>query len=240
MKSAGPSKKIDRPALVLLAGILVVSTLGISHQSFWIDETYTAIEAQQITIQSGWHEMLRTGGSSLQMPLYMMWIWICGKFIGSSEIALRAVNLFWVLPGLIALWRALARQPRLQMSVFLVTIFSPFVWYYLDEARPYAMQIGAGLLLAAALCRWSEKTIFSPSAETIWVWGFVTALVALSGASMLGMIWAGAAIAAAIFLLPKERLLKLGRDHIFAWLVAIVLLAALGFYYLWTLKAGAR
>jgi hypothetical protein len=112
--------------------------------------------------------MRHASGSDLQMPLYMLWIWACEKVFGSGEIALRAVNLFWILPGLIALWLALARQPRLQLAVFLVTICNPFVWYYLNETRPYAMQIGASLFLAA-----------------------------------------------------------------------LVLLAALGFYYLWPLKAGA-
>jgi len=228
-----------RVPLVLLA-VLGLCAVAISSQSLWIDESYTALKAQQTTLPNWWHEMRRAGGSDMQMPLYMLWIWVCEKFFGSSEIALRAVNLFWVLPGLMAFWFVLARQPRLQLAVFLVAISNPFVWYYLDEARPYAMQIGASLILAAALCRWSEKT-FSPAArETVWVWGFVLALVALSGASMLGMIWAGAAIVAAIFLTPKERLLKLGREHVFAWLVAVLLLAALGFYYLWTLHTGAR
>jgi hypothetical protein len=226
--------------LVLLAGILFVCTMAVSRQSLWIDEVYTALKAQQATIPDWWIEMRRAGGSDMQMPLYMLWIWVCEKFFGSSEIALRIVNLFWVLPGLIAMWRVLARQPQLQLAVFLVTICNPFVWYYLDEARPYAMQVGAGLFLAAALCRWSENPFSPATHETFWVWGFVLALVALSGASMLGMIWAGAAIAAAIFLTPMERLLKLGREHVFAWLAAVLLLAALGFYYLWTLHAGAR
>ena len=224
---------------VLLAGFCLC-IVAISSQSLWIDETYTALKAQQSTFPNWWHEMRRAGGSDMQMPLYMIWIWICEKFFSSSEIALRGVNLFWILPGLFALWVALARQPRLQLAVFLVAVCNPFLWYYLDEARPYAMQIGASLFLAAALYHWSEKTFFPGTSESFWVWGFVLALVALSGASMLGMIWAGAAIVAAIFLTSKERLLKLGRNFVFAWLAGIVLLAALGFYYLWTLKAGAR
>ena len=240
MNSASPSKNSSLQTLVFPAGILFVCVLAISNQSLWIDETYTALKAQQTALPGWWHEMRRAGGSDMQMPLYMVWIWVCEKFFGSSEIALRAVNLFWFLPGLIALWCALARQPQLQLAVFLATACNPFVWYYLDEARPYAMQIGVSLFLAAALCRWSEKPYAPASGESFWVWGFVVALVALSGASMLGMIWAGAAILAAIFLSPKERLLKLGRDYIFVWLVAVGMLAATGFYYLWTLKAGAR
>jgi len=228
-----------RVPLVLLA-VLGLCAVAISSQSLWIDESYTALKAQQTTLPNWWIEMCHAGGSDLQMPLYMLWIWVCEKFFGSSEIALRAVNLFWVLPGLIALWIALARQPRLQLAVFLVAVCNPFVWYYLNEARPYAMQIGASLFLAAALCRWSREPFSPADREALWVWGFVLALVALSGASMLGMIWAGAAILAAIFLTPQERRLKLAREHVLSWLTAVLLLASLGFYYLWTLHAGAR
>jgi len=226
--------------LLVLLAVLGLGAVAISSQSLWIDEVYTALKAQQSTLPNWWIEMRHAGGSDLQMPLYMLWIWVCEKFFGASEIALRAVNLFWVLPGLLAWWVGLARQPRLQLAVFLVTLCNPFVWYYLDEARPYAMQIGASLFLAATLCRWSQKPFSPATRETPWVWGFVVALVALSGASMLGMIWAGAAIVAAIFLTPQERRLKLGREHVLAWLAMMVLLAGLGFYYLWTLHAGAR
>ena len=227
----------------LTIALLIASTLcaiAISGQSLWIDESYTALKAQQTTLLNWWQEMRHAGGSDLQMPLYMFWIWLCGQFFGSSEIALRAVNLFWILPGLLALSFALARQPRMQLAVFLVAVCNPFVWYYLNEARPYAMQIGAGLFLSAALCHWSERTMDSAPGESLWVWVFAAALVALSGASMLGMIWAVAAMVAAIYLAPREQILKSIRNHIFAWLTIMVLLTALGFYYLWTLKAGAR
>jgi hypothetical protein len=240
MNSADPSEKTNSRNLIFVVGFIFTAILAISNQSLWIDEANTAFKAQQATFLDWWHEMLRTGGSDMQMPLYMIWIWICGKIVGTSEIALRIVNLFWVLPGLFALWHSLARQPRLQLSVLLVVICSPFLWYYLDEARPYAMQVGATLFLVAAILHWSEKEFTPTTNESCWVWGFITALVALSGASMLGMIWAAAAIVAAIFLSSKESLLKLAHGFVFVWVITIAALAALGFYYLWTLHAGAR
>jgi hypothetical protein len=103
--------------------VFICCALALTSQSLWIDETYTALKAQQTTLPNWWHELRRVSGSDVQMPLYMIWIWVCEKFFGSSEIALRAVNLFWILPGLIALWVALARQPRLQLAVF----WSPFL-----------------------------------------------------------------------------------------------------------------
>jgi hypothetical protein len=104
MNSVNPSKQANPQTLIFLAGILFVCLLAVSNQSFWIDEANTALKAQQTTLQNWWREMRHTGGSDVQMPLYMIWIWVCGKFVGSSEIALRAVNLSWILPGLVALW----------------------------------------------------------------------------------------------------------------------------------------
>src|ERR1700733_7768131 len=161
--------------------------MAITSHSLWIDETYTALKAQQSTLPNWCHEMRRASGSDMQMPLYMIWIWVCENFFGSSEIALRAVNLFWFIPGLFALLHSFARRPQLQLSIFITVIFSPFAWYYLNEARPYAMQIGASMFLVAVILRWGEKEFSPTTKESFWVWGFATALVALSGASMLGM-----------------------------------------------------
>ena len=240
MNSDNSPPKNNWQTLVFFAGILFVCILGISRQSLWIDEASTALVAQQTTLPNWWQEMRHAGGgSNPQMPLYMIWVWICEKFVGSSEITLRAINIIWILPGLIALWKALARRPPFQLAVFLVAVFNPFLWYYLVEARPYAMQIGASLFLAATLYRWSDENISSTANELIWVWGFVLSLIALSGASLLGMVWAGGAIMA-LWLSPGRRRLKLGHDYFLIWFVAAGCLAALGFYYLWTLHAGAR
>jgi hypothetical protein len=228
-----------RRTWIYIAGFCLICLLAISRQSLWVDEAGTALKAQQPTVQEWWRTLYSINGSDLQMPLYMFWIWIFGHIFGTSELALRAVNLFWFAPGLIALLHVFAGRSRLQLAIFLTAISSPFAWYYLNEARPYAMQLGTGLFLAAALCHWSQKSSAAAN-EPVWIWSFVFALIALSGSSMLGMIWAATPLLAAFFLLPKDRLLTLGRRYIFAWLTALVFLIALGIYYLWTLKAGAR
>src|SRR5664280_405544 len=102
------------------AGLGVVVALAISQQSFWIDELYTALAAQPPTIGAWWREVLYESGSDLQMPLYMIWIWGCGKIVGTSEVALRAVNLFWLVPGMLVLMWSLARHRSLQFATFLV------------------------------------------------------------------------------------------------------------------------
>src|SRR5260221_421979 len=65
-------------------------------------------------------------------------------------------------------------------------------------------------------------------------------MICLCGSSLLGMIWAGAALLGAWFLVPCKRMTELMRTHQFACVLSIGLLAATGVYYLWTLKIGAR
>jgi hypothetical protein len=65
-------------------------------------------------------------------------------------------------------------------------------------------------------------------------------VIALSGSSMLGMIWAGAACLSVIFILPRQRLGELAWVHRICGMISCLILLALGGYYLWTLKLGAR
>lgn len=221
---------------LVLAGVFACA---ISGQSLWIDEACTALKAQQPTLAGWWGEMRHEQGSDLQMPLYMLWIWGCGKVFGTSELALRAVNGFWFVPGLLALTGSLAGQRPLQLAMFLTTALSPFAWYYLDEARPYAMQLGASLFLFAALYHWSQNPAAAVT-ERGWVRGFVLALVVLAGGSLLGMIWAAAVVAMLPVIFSQTDFRRLICNHVGAWLTGLGLLALLGGYYLWTLQTGAR
>ncbi|MGO8765719.1 MAG: hypothetical protein ACLQSR_11385 [Limisphaerales bacterium] len=242
MNSPETRPKSDLRIWFFIFGVLFVGALAINDQSFWIDEASTALKSRQPTLLDWWHEMLRVRGSDMQMPLYMIWIWICGRVVGSGEVALRAVNLFWFAPGMWLLWHSLRRQPRLQLCLFVAAILSPFAWYYLAEARPYAMQMGASLCLLAAILHWSEnKNEIDPCpVETFWVVGFALAIFALCGASMLGVIWAAAAVLILVFLLPKVRLFSLAQEYLLVWGMTVGVLAGLGVFYLYTLKSGAR
>jgi len=223
-------------SLLVLVG---AGALAVSGQSLWIDEANTAFKVRQPTVAAWWAALVTEKGSDLQMPLYMFWVWGCGKIFGTSEVALRAVNLFWFVPGALALVWVAAGQRARQWAVLLTVAASPFAAFYLNEARPYALQLGASLFLLAALCRWNQlKPAESPGRG--WVWGFALALVALAGSSLLGLIWVAAALAAVVLVVPRSRWTELLRRNFLVWLAAAVLLAALGAYYFWTLKAGAR
>jgi hypothetical protein len=164
----------------------------------------------------------------------MLYSWTWEKIFGHSEWWMRAANIPWLLLGLLAVAR---RRPVL----LVVTIASPFAWYCMDEARPYAMQIGTSLLIFAALGWLSDQPgAISPVKERLWVVLLACGVVLLSGSSLLGIIWAGAALGAALVVFPWMRSWQLIRSRWLLLLAAAPFLIGLAAYYLWTLKSGAR
>jgi len=160
------------------------------------------------------------------------------KMFGASEWALRAANIPWFVAAIAIFTGAFAGPRRWAMG--LVALGCPFAWYYLNEARPYAIQLSASMVVFAALYRLSQSSILTAGQERAWVSAFFLGMICLCGSSLLGMIWAGAALLSAWFLFPQKRLMELARAHRSACVFSIGLLAATGIYYLWTLKIGAR
>ncbi len=225
---------------LLLAFCLLASLVAISNQSLWIDEALTAMKAQQPTVGDWWRAMLEEKGSDLQMPLYMLYIWGFVKIFGSSEWVLRAANLPLFLPGLIAL-AAIAGARRWHWHfLVLAAAVSPFCWSYLDEARPYAMQLGASFLIVAALARLSEPDAPDLKHGRLWAAVLGAGLAMLYGSSLLGAVWAITALAATGLVVPRRRLPGLWRNSRPIWLLLGLWAALLGCYYAWTLSVGAR
>ena len=207
-----------------------LGAVAISTQSFWPDEAVTGIIAMQPTPGAWWHAMRFSPGSEQQMPIYMAYLWLWEKLWGGSEWLLRASNLPWVALGLLAV-------PRRQPLFKLLLLASPFGWYYLNEARPYVLQIYAGLLLLASGWR---LQLAGGREEKIFTAMFAASLVLLAGSSLLGMIWAGAFLASAILFFGREKSWRLFRENRTVVLVTALLLAALAVYYLWTVARGTR
>jgi hypothetical protein len=134
-----PAKHSQRPYSLLL-WLLVPLTLylAINRQSLWIDEGYTVWFASHESFRSFFRHLMGTPGSpgDPQMLLYLSYMWVWIKIFGRSELALRAANIpFFLLLIGSAAWasRTLLRQPYL----WVLFCLAPFVWFYLNEARPY-------------------------------------------------------------------------------------------------------
>jgi hypothetical protein len=209
---------------------LAVGVAAITSQSLWMDEGATAIIAGQSSPAGWWRQMSLDAGSDKQMPLYLIFVWGWEKIWGAEEWMLRAANLPWFALGLLAI-------PRRQSAFTLLLLTSPFVWYYLDEARPYAMQIGAALLFLGGLWRLVQA---DGRRTSITFAAAVLGLVLLSGSSLLGMIWAGAFLLSAIFVLGRAASARLVRENPAGLLGAAAFLGVLAAYYGWTLVRGAH
>lgn len=230
-----------------LAGVfgVLVCLLAINSQSLWIDEALTAWKAKQPTPNGWWQAMVDEKASDLQMPLYMVYIWAYEKVFGSSEWVLRSANIPWFVLGLIAFAAAFSASTQRRLAVTLAVACSPFAWYYLNEARPYAMQLGASLLIFAALYRLiGECGVRSAECgmghSALWVRGLLAGIVVLCGSSMLGMIWAASAVAVTLVVFSRRGIRELLRSYRWGWLLASGFVLLFGCYYLWTLWVGAR
>ena len=124
----------------------------------------------------------------------------------------------------------------------LVVLSSPFAWYYLDEARPYAMQLGASLIIFAALFRLSQNEELYGTQAQRWLAAFFgLGLILLRWEQPFGndLGWRRMSELAGNFL-AGAGLLALARAQ---WLMCVLACGALGLlaiYYMWTLKVGAR
>ena len=222
-------ERVFPAALAILIGVAAITA-----QSFWIDEAATGKIAVQSTLAGWWQAMLDDPGSTTHMPLYTIYTWSWEKIFGHNEWWLRLSNLPWLALGLLAI-------PRRQTAFLLLVGCSPFVWFYLNEFRPYVMQTSVSLLLLGVLWQLagtSSKPGQPGMREWILMGFFCFGLVALSSSSLLGMIWAGAACATVLIVLGWPRSLRLARQNALVLAITSLALITLAGYYLWALKRG--
>ena len=123
---------------------------SISNQSLWIDEGITVSYVSEPSLSKMWESLqLRLLGSSPRMPLFLVYMWSWVQIFGNSEIALRMSNIPWaMLLILSAIWIVHGRASRLVVLAFAT---SPFLYFYMNEARPYIGILALSTLSLAAL-----------------------------------------------------------------------------------------
>ena len=223
-----------------VAAAVTVSLVAISGRSLWIDEACTAVRAMQPTLGSWWQAMAQAKTGCLQMPFYMLYTWGWTKLFGLSEWSFHLANLPWFVAGAAALILSFPVGGRGRPIAAVLVLFCPFAWYYLDEARPYAMQLGATLLIVASLRRLAQEGCGADSKEAVHVALFLVGMIVLCGSSLFGMIWAAPVVGVLLALLPRTRLVSLLKRHCWLWLAAAGPLFGFAIYYVWTLTMGAR
>lgn len=224
------------PALFLLATILAATT----NHSFWIDECVTAEFVSRPKLIDTWRAVMDSRFAEMQMPFFITYMWAYANVFGHSELALRLAALPFYLGGMAMLVQVCWRRWGSHWQVALAAGLSPFAWFYLNEARLYAMQLGVTAMVAATLIRLSDLPRPADKNESRWLTAYLASVVFLSAISMLGEMWAGAALLAVFVVVPASHWQGWWRTHRLALVVTAILLLALGFYYLWTLTLGAR
>src|SRR5712691_3819287 len=175
------SARLGSSTFILIAALLILFAMP-SNDSLWIDEAATARLASQPTFQEWRAEMVTGHFSEHQMPLSMGIAWLMAQLVGTSEWQLRAVNILWGALAVLALCLAGRRLSILWLPLLLV--LHPFFWYYMNEARPYALQIACGAWLFFGLTTFvQEEGRGGKWAIVLSGTGFV-----LCGSSLLGVI----------------------------------------------------
>ncbi len=224
-----------RPTLWQLAALiasLVLIALAPSSDSLWIDEGHTARFVQASSFSEMLTSLVSDVNSQAQMPGFVTAAWASGRLLGTSEWALRAQNILWGALGVLFLWHA----GRLLGTCAPPLLFavSPFVWFYLDEARPYGMQLGGAAALAAAMVRLVCLRRLDGATAALWLFGgWVTCV-----ASMLGAFPFGAATLVGLFLIWRLRM-PTDRKAIAVLAVCYAGLAVVGAYYALSVLRGA-
>lgn len=221
-----------------LVFVTLIAIVAVSDQSLWIDEGNSAMKALQPSFVLFWEKMKELSGSDLQMPLYMFLLWAWEKVFGHSEFALRALNIpFFTLSAgiLLYLWDA---ERRHKLAFVFLMCFSPMLWVYLDEARPYIFQFFGATSVLVALWNQSKNPHLKKNLAI-----FCIGALALCGSSLTGVIftfWFGLAFLIILIRQNAWHSIFSSKQNLIALLVTSIGMCGLGLYYFWTLTQGAR
>ena len=221
-----------------LVFVTLIAVVAVSNQSLWIDEGNSAMKAIQPSFVLFWEKMKELSGSDLQMPLYMGLLWLWEKMLGHSEYALRALNIpFFTLSAavLLYLWDA---ESRHKLAFVFLMCFSPLLWVYLDEARPYIFQFFGATCVLVALWNQAKTPHLNKNLAVICI-----GALALCGSSLTGVIftfWFGLAFLVILIRQHVWRSIFSSKQNLVSLIVTSIGLSGLGLYYFWTLTQGAR
>src|ERR1043166_968039 len=176
---------IDSSTYGLVGLGLGLGLLAVSGDSYWIDEASTLDKAIRPTVLAWWERLRWEANSNLQLPLYLLYAWGWNKLFGAGEWAMRAANIPWFLLAVVS-WSRLFGGPA-RMAASAGRLLSAFAWFYVNEARPYAMQLGAACAVFATLVQFSRRGDLPGAPERARVWMLAIGCVVLSASGMLAV-----------------------------------------------------
>jgi hypothetical protein len=189
--------------LVIALISCAVLVLAPSDRSLWIDEGWSArmIMAPGNLVQ-WWHMTLHDSAAMATQFGHSLTGFLLGHIFGYSEQGLRMANLVWAFAGVAAF--ALAGRKLGLPWLPLVFAVNPFVWFYVDEVRPYAMQLAGGSWMMLAFLYITSPDTPAHS-RAFWTNVFWLSCFLVYSASVLGAFSIAAACCAAISALVISR-----------------------------------
>lgn len=204
--SSNRLKLFSRPGFWLCAALLLLPFM-LTNDSLWIDEGDTAMYALQPDFSSWWQHLRQDPAADCQMPLSMLFAWISGRMLGVGEWQMRAVNLLWGVVTLAGMYRV-GRRIQLPWLPVLLAV-QPYFWFYMNEARPYALQIACGSWLLVAFVEFLSRKAAGES----WAWllaastFFLFLSTLLAPVSVAAIVIAGVVVAVLNHWKPNRRAL---------------------------------
>jgi hypothetical protein len=216
-----------------LAVCFLAVLIAVTWDSFWIDEVYTMRLASVESFKTFLDKLISSSDAEPQKPLYLIVSWLWVRVVGVAEYRVRLLNIMFVWLSILCCFR-IARSTGLAWLPWIFS-FHPFTWYYVDEARPYAMLIAGGCLLALSLVL-SLKSKERPF--TAWSAYFFVGVILAGGSHMLGLITAGL-VGLCLIWIHRNSPIARNRTALFLFACAGFIGGILAVYYTWTVIEGA-
>ena len=225
--------------LAMLAASAAVAGFAISNQSYWIDEATSLIVAMAPNPAEAWKYANAVGGSTIQMPLYNIYLYAWHKMFGGGEWVMRAANIPFFVFGQLAFLLLLRSRPRLALTACGLSLICPTLWMYLDEARPYIMQYAAACWPTAALLRAAAPQPGDEHWKTSELLLLALGTILLAGSSLLGVLWAAGFVLVLLWLWKNPATNGQKKSPAAVYLAALAFpLVALGAFYLFTFETA--
>jgi hypothetical protein len=226
-------------AIAVVCGAILI--LAPSDRSLWIDEGWSARMIMAPGNLSQWWQMTLQDSAAMATQFgHSLTGLLLGKIFGYSEHGLRMANIVWAFAGVAAF--ALAGRKLGLPWLPLVFAANPFVWFYVDEVRPYAMQLAAGSWMMLAFLHITSPDT-SAGSRTLWINIFWLSCFIVYAASVLGAfsIAAACCAAGAVWLFTRRVPQRGVWLSSVVWVVLLVCLTAFHAYFMFVeSKEGSK
>lgn len=174
---------------------LLVRAWRIDFQSFWLDEAHTAFYLNGQTPRVIWERFTRPGENG---PIY--YVLLAGwRFVfGGNEVWLRGFSVLSATLTIPLVWLAMRRLlPNREAIVTTALVaFAPYITWYAQEAKMYALAMFAGalslILLVEAVQRggvWRWIIYGTAALVSIYVHFFALLSVGAHAVAVLVLVW---------------------------------------------------